>query len=299
MAFILIMSDDKTQKVEKLYQEYGRLVLRSLKLEFDLQLEEAEEILQETFLKAFSNIQRVIGGIIFVRARGGIIKPVLNENAWIFKIARNTALHFINQKKLMVTNQHGKDEDEEGNDFFDGLASPEPGPGTTVDEDEQKICIVKCYRDILEKLCPHAIYPLVIALCELETPVEKIADVIARSVPETEKLLKKCHKEMKALKLARGKKSERSKQQNILEQCREEKVGYQDYYNDYQAKHSRQEGAGSLCWLVAELSAAEMTMEEISQLINKDKKTTQRIWQRCFEVINEEVEKCLRQNCGW
>lgn len=214
--------------------------------------------------------------------------PVLNEKAWIFKIAENTAKDFLTNTK--------SDDDEIDDEFPD----PNPTPEETFEKNEEGICIRKCYQKVLEREYPHAICPLIVALCELESPIDKIADVISLSIPETEKLLKKCYDEMRTLKRSRGEKcSKHTRDKGILERCREEKAGYKDYYNDYQTKHSHQEGAGSLCWLVAELIAKDMTMEEIGKLINKKPRAIEKTWERCLDLIDEEVEKCLRQNCGW
>ena len=309
------MSDKKRQKVEELYKRYGIVVQRYLRLKFDLQRPDAEDILQTIFAeKIFPSIGFIINGKIILRNT----RPILNEEAWILTITKNTANDFIkaqirsrgewdkNYKNKKNTQDKSKENEwapqptsmlPETIDSVDELESPLPSPEEVVDEPKIAACRRKCYRMSLEQ--PHAICPLIIALCELETPVGRMAEILFKSRSDTEKLLKKCYHEMKTLKTARGERGSRfPREKGILERCREEKANYQDYYNDYQAKHSRQEGAGSLCWLLAELIAKDMTWGEIGQLINKDSKTAQKTWERCLDLIYEEFEKCLRQICG-
>ncbi len=315
------MSDNKRQKVEALYKEYGSIILghlkkgRLIKKRFVLQEDEADDVCQETFRNVLSNIVFVIGGKMISR-RG---QPILKEKAWLLKIAENTANSFIEDKIRSRgewdKNRKQNDADAKGESKWSELApketlkwsektnsvneleSPAPSPAEIVDKHKQKACIRKCYRTALEK--PHAIFPLVVALCELECPIEEIAKVINRTEPETEKLLKKCHNEMKTLKKARGERCSRfPRDKGILERCREEKAGYKDYYNDYETKHSHQEGKGSLYLLLFELTVRDWDIKEIADLINKEKRTTERAWKRALNLIDEEVEKCLRQNCG-
>ena len=280
----------KREKVEKLYKEYGPIISSYLKNKLDLKKEEAEDVLQDTFSKINSSIVGVVlGGITFVetaaRGRLKIIKPLLKERAWVFTIATNTAHDFIKKKNKFVTNWGGgKKTDDEEQDTkekpFENLKSSKPTPEKMLEEITRRFSIRECYKEAIEKLYPHAICPLVVALFERKRPIEEIAQIISKTVPETDKLLKKCCREMRSLKKAsNGNAKQRRKKTGVLEQCRDEKKGYKDYYNDYQTQHSRQEGAGSLCWLIAHLLIEDMTLEEIGKVIDKTQRTTEKTWE--------------------
>ncbi len=254
----------KRQKLDELYRQHDHDILKYLKTGFHFQNSDAEDILHQTFEKISANIVEVIGGVILVHARGGITKPVLNKKAWVFKIAKNVALDFIKKKKKEKELLGDKIEGNENP--LDKLESPTPSPSESIEETEKAAIKEKCLRKALEK--PHAICPLLVALSELKRPIKEIAQYIYKTVPETEKL---------------------------LNECLQEKKGYKDYYNDYQKKHSRKEGAGSLCWLIFHLIMADNTMEEIGDFLNKEKRATERAWGRCLKEIIPFVKECLRK----
>ncbi|HID98883.1 MAG TPA: hypothetical protein EYP59_01165 [Thiotrichaceae bacterium] len=298
------MSDKKRQKVEALYKAHSPAVLDSLKKKngFNFQKPDAEEVLQRTFEKIYSSIKLVMGDKIILHSA----LPVINAQAWIFKIAKNTALDLIKERDKFPPHadnwgkQQTDESDERRNDgLINRIESPEPGPEQQEEKEQEKACIHQCVREALKGYYSHGVCPLVVALCELERPIAEIAKVIARTEPETEKLLKKCYNEMRTLKKARGEKGSKfPRDKGILERCREEKADYKAYYNDYETKHSRQEGKGSLWWLLFELTVRDWDMKEIADLINKEKRTAEKTWERCLESVVEEVKKCIQQNWG-
>lgn len=81
-------------------------------LQYAKNSEDAEDIAQDTFLKAWKNLKRFKEGLRF--------KP------WLYAIARNTALDHLKKRKSAVFSEL----DDEANDisFADTLQDPEPLP---------------------------------------------------------------------------------------------------------------------------------------------------------------------------
>jgi len=80
--------------------------------------EEADDIAQETFLKAWKNLKR--------------FKKGANFKTWLFSIARNTAIDFFRKKKPKLFAEFSRHDD--GEDFEHGIADTAPSAGILFDE---------------------------------------------------------------------------------------------------------------------------------------------------------------------
>ena len=79
--------------------------------------EEADDVAQETFLKAWKNLKRFRKGA--------------NFKTWLFSIARNTSIDFLRKKKpLLFGEMSRRDEDD---DFEHGIADSAPRAETLFD----------------------------------------------------------------------------------------------------------------------------------------------------------------------
>ena len=94
---------------------------------------EAEDIMQDTFLKVWKNLKKYRRGE--------------NFKTWIFAIARNTTTDYLRKKKHFVFSDF---EYEEGNSLTDNLADPAPSPDELFVRREGKEALEKA----LAKLAP-------------------------------------------------------------------------------------------------------------------------------------------------
>ena len=96
--------------------------------------EDAEDIAQETFLKAWRNLKQYQNGRSF--------------KAWLFRIAHNTAIDLLRKKKEYVLS--GFENEEGENPLMDSLVDPEPLPDQLIVLAENK----KLVDSLLDKLSP-------------------------------------------------------------------------------------------------------------------------------------------------
>lgn len=95
---------------------------------------DAEDITQETFLKVWKNLKRYKKGESF--------------KAWIFSIARNTAIDWMRKKKNLAFSDF--ENEEGGNSLSDILVDAEPLPDAILARAEDQ----KFVENLLEKLSP-------------------------------------------------------------------------------------------------------------------------------------------------
>lgn len=138
---------------------------------------DAEDVLQETFLKAFQNLQRFRGESSFY--------------TWIVQIAVNAALQRVNRrrKRLTVSLDRGPEEDS---DF-----RPQE---IVVWEDPERLYSQKETQTILEKAISSlpVIYRTVFILKDVEDlPVDAIASAVGISVPAAKSRLIRARLELR------------------------------------------------------------------------------------------------------
>jgi len=252
------------QKIAALHKKCGPLILSYLKYTLHIPAQDAEDLLQDTFVKVASNIDQF-------RGEG-------TEKNWVFTIAKNTAFnYFKTRKKLPILSSELKnpvyDEVDEGEEQKEPLENPQELYPTDFEnrldgimrDMEKTLCIQLCMEKSLaqyERDNPHALCPLLVTLSDLNSPIEEIADIIFRTVLETKKLLKQCRKEMKR---------------------------YKDY-NEYEKKY----GQASLCWLIIQLQ--EMgTAKEIGEIIGKDESAVRTAASRCRKNMKTYFKQCKEE----
>jgi RNA polymerase sigma-70 factor (ECF subfamily) len=105
------IKDGVDTALEELMSRYMRHIY-NFTLQYVRIKEEAEDVTQETFFKAWKHIKRFKEGMKF--------KP------WLFTIAKNTALDYIKKKK--ATPFSNMNDDTEDTDFADTISDTEPLP---------------------------------------------------------------------------------------------------------------------------------------------------------------------------
>jgi RNA polymerase sigma-70 factor (ECF subfamily) len=121
---------------------------------------EAEDVVQETFIKAWKNLKRFDQRQKF--------KP------WLYRIARNTAIDFLRQRKAVLSIEDFDNEDKTGGNYF---VDPKPLPLAHVSSLETK----KALLAIINTL-PHK-YATVVTLYYLEDfSLLEIAEILSESV---------------------------------------------------------------------------------------------------------------------
>jgi len=107
-------------------ERYESKLLRYIQRILYISTEDAEDILQEVFLKAYRNINSY--------------NPKYSFSNWIYRIAHNEAISFLRKKKITISNT----EDE---DIFDRIPSEED-----IEDDFLESVKSSEVRDILSKL---------------------------------------------------------------------------------------------------------------------------------------------------
>ena len=107
-------------------ERYESKLLRYIQRILYISTEDAEDILQEVFLKAYRNINSY--------------NPKYSFSNWIYRIAHNEAISFLRKKKISISNT----EDE---DIFDRIPSEED-----IEDDFLESVKSSEVRDILSKL---------------------------------------------------------------------------------------------------------------------------------------------------
>ena len=97
-------------------------------------VQEAEDITQEVFLKAWRNLKK--------------FDPRKNFKTWVFSIAKNTAIDFLRKKKTVPFSAF--DNEEGGNDILDTLVDPAPLVSELVERREDAGSLA----DALSKISP-------------------------------------------------------------------------------------------------------------------------------------------------
>ncbi|RKZ90781.1 MAG: hypothetical protein DRR19_09095 [Candidatus Parabeggiatoa sp. nov. 1] len=235
------------KKIEALYNEYRPLFLGFLKNKLHIPKQDAEDLLQETFAKVTSSIDDF-------RGDG-------SEKNWVFKIAKNTAFNYLKARKTLPipSTLKGDEEQDEENDPLENFqASFEE-----FERMEKTLCIqrgmVKAWLQY-ERDYPHVLCPLLVILSDENCPIEEIANIIHRTVPETKKLLAQCRKKMKR---------------------------YKDL-DEYENRH----GQESLCGLIIQLAYLGWTAKEIGEIIGKSEGAVLTAASRCRQKMKPYFKRC-------
>ena len=121
----------------------------------------AEDVAQETFIKVWKNLKK--------------FNPAKKFKPWLFRIARNSAIDYLRQRKLTIP-LPGVHDDEENGSAAD-LADPAPLPPEQATSLETK----KAVRKIIEALPP--IYGTMLKLYYLEEfSLPEIAKILAQPI---------------------------------------------------------------------------------------------------------------------
>ena len=182
----------------------------------------------------------------------------------MFSIARNVTLTYLRKAQRVITNYGEPQEYDDDENRSSSLENIEEAIAAA-EKMEEELCMQSCVEKGLaeyERDYPEALCPLLVTLSELKRPIEEMAAIIYRTVPETKKLLKRCQKEKKC---------------------------YPDYFNDYQKAH----GLESFCWLVFYLKKEGWDRKEIGALINKTDGNVGMTLNRCKQKLMPYLEKCL------
>lgn len=141
--------------------------------------QDAEDVLQETFLKAFENLQRFRGESSFY--------------TWTVQIAVNAALQRVNRRRKRPAVSLDNDGDEEEN-FFP------PREIVVWEEDPEQLYAKKETQDILERAIASmpTIYRTVFLLRDVENlPMEEAARSLGISVPDAKSRLIRARLELR------------------------------------------------------------------------------------------------------
>lgn len=102
---------------------------------FSLSAQEAEDITQETFVKAWKNLKK--------------FDPEKNFKTWLFSIAKNTAIDFLRRKRTIPFSNF---EDEKGeNALTQNLADPAPLPPEIFDQKDLSQKLATATKKLKEK----------------------------------------------------------------------------------------------------------------------------------------------------
>ncbi|HBB64599.1 MAG: ECF subfamily RNA polymerase sigma factor, RNA polymerase sigma-70 factor, ECF subfamily [candidate division WS6 bacterium GW2011_GWC1_33_20] len=145
----MVLSDVNAYKY--IIERYESKLLRYIQRVLYISKEDAEDILQEVFIKAYRNIKGYDKGYSF--------------SSWIYRIAHNEAISFLRKKKITVTNT-------EKAEIFDKIASDED-----IERDFLKDLKGREVRDILSKLETKYREVLVLRYFE-EMGYNEISDVL-------------------------------------------------------------------------------------------------------------------------
>lgn len=97
------------QLVERHSHAIFRLAFRMTRNEQD-----AEEVVQETFLRAYRNLEQ--------------FESRANFGTWLYRIGVNCSLDFVRSRKRHVEGRETAPEGEDASDPLDAVATPNPGP---------------------------------------------------------------------------------------------------------------------------------------------------------------------------
>jgi RNA polymerase sigma-70 factor (ECF subfamily) len=107
-----------------LVEQHGRAVFR-LAYRITGNEEDAEDVVQETFLKAYRQIDRY-------EARASF-------STWLYRIASNCSLDLIRKRKTRERNRdHGRDPDR---DVLVSIPTPTPGPDRVLYSSQISVCV--------------------------------------------------------------------------------------------------------------------------------------------------------------
>ncbi|HOY56095.1 MAG TPA: RNA polymerase sigma factor [bacterium] len=86
---IVLLTHEEEEYFACLIKRYEKRLLVYIKRLADLKIDEAEDILQETFIKTFYNLNDFDAGLKF--------------SAWIYRIAHNETINFLRRNKIRAT----------------------------------------------------------------------------------------------------------------------------------------------------------------------------------------------------
>ncbi len=148
---IVEMALNNVNAYKHIIDRYESKLLRYIQRVLYISKEDAEDILQEVFIKAYRNINGYDKGYSF--------------SSWIYRIAHNEAISFLRKKRITVTNT-------EKEDIFDKISSDED-----VESAFLKDLKSREVRDILSKLETKYREVLVLRYFE-EMSYNEISDVL-------------------------------------------------------------------------------------------------------------------------
>ncbi len=119
------------ETIEKRYRKpIERLVCRMVRT-----FEDAEDIVQETFIKAFANLNRFRKEYSFL--------------SWLFKIASNLCIDYLRRKRINLVSLTNPKPSDDSEAFFD-LPSGDVTPDWGLVEQERKKLLYKAIEDLPE-----------------------------------------------------------------------------------------------------------------------------------------------------
>lgn len=102
---------------------------------YSLSTQEAEDITQETFIKAWKNLKK--------------FDAEKNFKTWLFSIAKNTAIDFLRQKKTVPFSAFENKDNE--NSLTDNLADPAPLPPEIFEQKDLSLKLAAATEKLDEK----------------------------------------------------------------------------------------------------------------------------------------------------
>jgi RNA polymerase sigma-70 factor (ECF subfamily) len=133
---IIAARNGEPKAFEKLMQRYRKSVYYTL-LKMVRNEEDAEDLTQEAFAKAFSSIQNFDAKYSF--------------STWLFRIATNNCIDFIRKKKLQTLSIHASASDSGTQTGITDIRDADMNPNEQMLSDQRK----KIVHDAVEKLSPR------------------------------------------------------------------------------------------------------------------------------------------------
>ena len=151
---------------------YEKRLLRYIQRILFISKEDAEDILQEVFIKAYKNINSYDSKYSF--------------SSWIYRIAHNESVSFLRKKKKII-------ECNQDDEIFDRISSDED-----IEDDFLKDLKKREVRKLLTKLNPKYREVLVLRYFE-DMEYNQISDILHTSVGNVSSLIGRGKKEFKML----------------------------------------------------------------------------------------------------
>lgn len=263
MLFSLLSRRTKETEIERLYREYGPHLLDffqwgSYKVDgkpiyFRFPKEKAEDLTQDTFIKIMPKIEEIKD------------IPESKKKAYVFKTAVRLAIsEFKKLKESPIPKNDGRDEEVSQEEWLDKQLIKDEDIPRVVEAILKILCIQHCKEKALAEYIeahPEAVCLLVVVLSHFQRLIEEIADIVSRTVPETQKLLEQG--------------SEKHYQT------------FEEYLEKYPLK--------SQCCFLIYLREMGYTAKEIGEKIGKSERTVQRYIRECQEKGLPYPKRCVEE----